>query len=259
MAKAALVDITKCMGCRGCQVACKAWNDNTGETDTHNTGSYENPPHLSASTWTRIEFYETGQNGGVNWYFRKAQCMHCTNASCEAVCPTGAISHQGQVVIVNQDICIGCGYCSMACPFDAVHREPPRGTARKCWLCFDRLSNGLEPACVKTCPPGALSFGERDDLITTANARVDSLRNNGHPNARLYGEHELGGLQWLYIIDGPPSQFGLPESARLATSALAGQWIGGLITAGVIAVIPFWLLFRRRRALEESRAGGEQQ
>jgi formate dehydrogenase iron-sulfur subunit len=257
MTKAALVDITKCTACRGCQVACKAWNDNLGE-ETHNEGTYENPPELSASTWTRIEFYEFGNNGGVQWYFRKAQCMHCTNASCEAVCPSSAISHQGNVVIIDQDICIGCGYCVMACPFDAVHNEPPRGTARKCWFCMDRVGNGYEPACVKTCPPGALQFGERDELLTTAHARVNSLKSNGHPNARLYGENEMGGLQWLYIIDGRPSEFGLPESPQLATHALASQWVGGIITAGVLAAIPFWLLFRRRRELEESsRVGGE--
>jgi len=258
MAKAALVDMSKCTGCRSCQVACKSWNDNMAE-ETHNTGSYENPPELSASTWTRIEFYEIAQNGGVQWYFRKHQCMHCTNASCEAVCPTGAISHKGEFVIIDQHVCVGCGYCAMACPFDAVHREPPLGTARKCVFCLDRVSNGYEPACVKACPTGAIEFGERDELLTKAHARVDSLTNNGHPNARLYGENELGGLHWLYIIEGSPSQFGLPESPQLATNALVGQWVGGLITAGVLAAIPFWLLFRRKRELEESSTtGGEQ-
>lgn len=257
MAKAALVDFSKCTGCRGCQVACKSWNDHLAE-ETHNEGTYENPPELSASTWTRIEFYEFGNNGEVQWYFRKAQCMHCTNASCEAVCPSGAISHQGGVVIIDQDICIGCGYCVMACPFDAVHNEPPRGTARKCWFCMDRVSNDYEPACVSTCPTGAIKFGERAELLAIAHARVNSLKGNGHPNARLYGENELGGLHWLYIIDGRPSEFGLPESPQLATHALASQWVGGIITAGVLAAIPFWLLFRRRRELEESsRVGGE--
>jgi len=257
MAKAALVDFSKCPACRGCQDACKAWNDHLAE-ETHNEGTYENPPELSASTWTRIEFYEFGNNGEVQWHFRKHQCMHCTNASCEAVCPSGAISHQGNVVIIDQDICIGCGYCVMACPFDAVHNEPPRGTARKCWFCFDRVSEGYEPACAKTCPTGAIKFGERDELLTIAHARVNSLKSNGHPNARLYGENEMGGLQWLYIIDGRPSEFGLPESPQLATHALASQWVGGLITAGVLAAIPFWLLFRRKREMEESsRVGGE--
>ncbi len=248
MAKAALVDITKCTGCRGCQVACKAWNGNPAETDTRQRGTYENPPRLSASTWTRVEFYEIRQW----WYFRKHQCMHCTDASCVAVCPTGAMHYEGEFVLVDQARCVGCGYCSMACPFDAVHREPPRGIARKCWFCLDRVTNGYEPACVKTCPPGAIQFGERNELLAAARVRVQTLASNGHPNARLYGENELGGLHWLYIIDGSPSEFGLPESPQLATTTILAQWISGLVTAGVLAALPFWLLFRRRRELEES-------
>ena len=256
MAKAALVDMTKCTACRGCQVACKSWNGNSGE-ETHFTGTYENPPELSASTWTRIEFYEVERG----WFFRKHQCMHCTDASCVEVCPTAAMHKEGEFVEVNSGTCIGCGYCALACPFDAVHREPPLGIARKCWFCLDRVQAGIEPACVKTCPTDALIFGERDDILKKAHARLDFLTSNGHKSAQIYGEHELGGLHWIYILDGYPSDFGLPESPRLATNSVVGQWIGGLIAAGVIAAVPFWLLFRRKRRLHEddelTRTGGE--
>lgn len=133
MPKAMLIDVSKCMGCRGCQVICKEWNDRPAEK-TENKGSYENPPELSASTWNRVEFYE----GYNEWTFRTHRCLHCTDASCVNVCPTGSMHHEvveitgggGEIEIVLNDQlwCIGCGYCAMACPFDPVRRSrgPPR-------------------------------------------------------------------------------------------------------------------------------------
>ncbi len=255
MAKAALVDMTKCTACRGCQVACKEWNGNPAEK-TENRGTYENPPRLSASTWTRIEFYELERG----WFFRKHQCVHCTEASCVEVCPVAAMHHEGEFVIVNRDTCIGCGYCSLACPFDAVYIAPPKGIARKCWFCLDRMQAGIEPACVKTCPTDAIVFGDRGDILEKAHARVQLVTGNGHSRARIYGERELGGLHWIYILDGYPSEFGLPEAPRLATHSIVGQWVGGIITAGALAAVPFWLLFRRMKRLQEeelTRTGGE--
>jgi len=254
MPKAMLIDISKCMGCRGCQVACKQWNDLEAVTTT-NEGTYENPPELSASTWNRLEFYE----GFGEWIFRTHRCLHCTEASCVNVCPTGAAYHEDEFVLIDQEWCIGCGYCSLACPFAAVHREPPLGTARKCTFCIDRVKNGIEPACAKTCPPGAIQFGERADLIAAAHERVADLVSNGHPQACLYGEDELGGLGQMYILVKPPSALGLPEEPEVATSSVLMQWLSGLIAAGVVVAVPFWLLFRRRRQLEEeqSEVGGE--
>lgn len=254
MPKARLIDTSKCMACRGCQVACKQWHE-LPAVSTEQLGTYENPPELSGHTWIRVEFRERPGE----WLFRAHTCMHCTEASCEQVCPTGAISHQGEFVIIDQEWCIGCGYCVQACPFDVPHKDEITGTARKCTFCIDRVSNGFEPACAKTCPTGAIQFGEREDLITVAHAKAQALRANGHPNASVYGENELGGLHTIYVLTDSPSVYGLPESPKLVTSTGVGQWLSGIIAGGVIAAVPFWLLFRRRKRLEveeQSKVGG---
>jgi formate dehydrogenase iron-sulfur subunit len=251
MPRARLIDTSKCMGCRACQVACKQWNE-LPAVETEQRGTYENPPELSGNTWIKVEFIERPGE----WLFRAHTCMHCTDASCEQVCPTGAISHQGEVVIIDQDWCIGCGYCVQACPFGVPHRDEHTGTARKCTFCIDRLTNGYEPACAKACPAGAIQFGERADLIEAAHIRVQTLRVDGHPNACVYGESELGGLHTIYILTDRPSVYDLPEAPQLATSQLAFKWLSGVITASVLAAVPFWLLFRRRRQIEAQRQSG---
>ncbi len=248
MPKARLIDVSKCIACRACQVACKQWNELLAEHTTQR-GTYENPPELSGSTWIKVEFRERPGE----WLFRAHTCMHCADASCEKVCPTGAISHQGEVVIIDQKWCIGCGYCVQACPFNVPHKDEEEGTARKCNFCIDRITNELAPACAKTCPTGAIQFGERADLLAVARTRVQALSSDGSPNATLYGENELGGLHTLYVLTDRPSVFGLPEAPQLATSTAWAQWLSGAIVAGVVAVLPFWLLFRRRKQIEAER------
>ncbi len=259
MATAILIDTSKCTACRGCQVACKQWNDLPAEK-THNWGSYQNPPDLSADTWKLVTFQEVEQGDQVKWLFLPMQCLHCTEASCVSVCPTGAAHHRGEFVLIDEDLCVGCGYCVQACPFGVPHSMPGiddrhKGAARKCVFCIDRVSNGLLPACAKTCPAGAYTVGDRDQLVALGRAKVQSLRAKGRPDAYLYGENELDGLHVMFVLAERPSLYGLPEAPRLATKNALGQWLSGLITAGVVAALPFWLLFKRKQELASSEGG----
>jgi len=259
MAKAILIDTSKCTACRGCQVACKQWNDLPAEK-THNWGSYQNPEHLSAVTWKLVTFHEDDEGDEFQWLFLPKQCLHCTDASCVSVCPTGAAHYRGGTVLIDQTLCIGCGYCVEACPFDVPHSMPGpddrhKGTARKCTMCVDRIDNGLEPACAKTCPAGAYSFGERSELIAKGKAIVERLRSKGHLSASLYGENELGGLHVMFVLQDSPQKYGLPTNPQVATKNVLGQWLSGFVATGVVAALPFWLLTKRKRELANSKGG----
>lgn len=238
-----LVDVSKCTGCRGCQVACKQWND-LPATKTSFSGSYENPVTITGHNWTKVKFVETEEKGQVRFLFRKIQCMHCTEASCMAVCAAGAISRMdnGQVVI-DKEKCIGCKNCIVACPFGAIGFDEELGISRKCWGCQDRVENGMIPACAKTCPPGAITFGTRDELLAKAQARVDQLKAEGK-DAYIYGKDELGGLGNLYVLDAKPEVYGLPVNPKPATASLLGNWLGVLVGIGAMAIAPFWMIFR---------------
>ena len=247
MAKAFLVDTSKCIGCRGCQVACKQWHGLKAES-TAFLGSYENPRELSAQTWRKVKFVETvAQDGAPRWRFLSDACKHCTDASCLAVCPTGALFRRPWgAVDLNQDVCNGCRYCVAACPFGVVTFNEATGRANKCIMCPDRVEAGLDPACVSTCPTGALSFGERGDLLARAKRRVAELRQRGE-QPRLYGERELSGLHALYVLQEPPEAYGLPAKPRFA---IAGVLPGSLLSIAASAVMGVAALvaFRERRA-----------
>ena len=249
---AMLIDVSKCIGCWWCYAACKNYN-NLPETIRPDM---EKPPELTAHTWTTLF---TLHRDGDQWSSRKHACMHCADASCEQVCPTGAISHQGAAVVIDQEWCVGCGYCVQACPFSVPHKDEHMGTVRKCNFCIDRTSNGEQPACADACPTGTIQFGERTDLIEVAKTRVKALQTDGYSNTNLYGEHESGGLRILYILNDQPSVYGLPEAPQVATSQAVFKWLSGIIVAGVIAALPFWLLFRRKKQIEveqQSRVEG---
>jgi len=215
MTKAMLIDLTRCTGCRACQVACKQWNDLPAEY-TVCWGCYDNPPDLSPTTWNRIAFYEWEEDGQPKWMFRPVRCFHCTDAPCVAVCPTGALfKDYNGFTAYDESLCNGCGYCSQACPFniprltdmDTIKGKANvtgKGKSSKCTFCQDRVHNGLVPACAKTCAPGAIQYGEREDLIAEGKARVAELTTNGHPEANLYGENLLGGLGMMYVLPKSP-------------------------------------------------------
>ncbi|MFC1910049.1 4Fe-4S dicluster domain-containing protein [Chloroflexota bacterium] len=246
--KTILYDASLCTACRGCQVACKQWNENDeGEGEkTVNSGSYENPPDLSPQTWLKIEFREVERNGKVRWLFNRRSCMHCAEAACIQVCPNGSLFHNELgFVSYNKDTCTGCGYCHDFCPFQVprLTRNVITGMGKmdKCVLCtapgLDRLSDGLEPACVKTCPPGALVYGDRSQLLADGKKRVVALKSKGYSDAYLYGDKELGGLHVLYVLDESPEAYGLPVNPQTTPMAIAWQdiikpigWIAGGLT-----------------------------
>lgn len=216
-----LVDVSACIGCKACEVACKQWNRNPAEMSRF-TGSYQSHPNLTASTWTLIKFRESvTAERKVSWTFQKHNCMHCTEAGCVMVCPTDALFYEDNgVVNLNVDKCIGCGYCEQACPFDAVHVDTQLWNtdkkAGKCTLCFDRISNGLPPACVAACPTDCIKYGSQASLLEWGRERVNQLRQRGVTNATLYGATELGGLHELYVLTDTPDKFGLPVAPKIS-------------------------------------------
>ena len=259
MTIAVLYDANKCIGCRGCQVACKQWNENDetipvteNGVNSKNYGSYENPPQLSAKTWTKIRFTELEYDDKFHWVFTKIQCMHCEYPACAAACPVGALQKTPEgPVIYDDDKCFGCRYCMLACPFGipTFEWDKPLPWIRKCTFCAERIHEGIEPACVKTCPTNALVMGERDDLIQEARKRIAS--SPGKYVDHIYGEHEVGGTSWLYISPVPFDKLGLPVLSSAPISLNAERAMGAVapVLAGVTATMAaiYWLVRRRER------------
>lgn len=263
MSKAVLYDANKCIGCRGCQIACKQWNENDeiipiteNGVNSRNLGTYENPPQLSAKTWTKIRFTELEYDGKFQWVFTKIQCMHCEYPACAAACPVGALQKTAEGPVVYDDNkCFGCRYCMLACPFGipTFEWDKPLPWIRKCTFCADRMNEGLEPACVKTCPTNALKLGERDELIKEARERIKV--SPGKYIDHIYGENEVGGTSWLYLSPVPFEELGLPVLGKEAVTVNAERAMGAVapVLAGVTATMAaiYWLFKRRERIRHE--------
>lgn len=227
---AKLIDTSKCIGCKACQVACSEWNELRDGVGT-NHGTYDNPIDLTAESWTVMKFaeYENPGNGNLEWLIRKDGCMHCAEPGCLKACPSpGAIvKYANGIVDFNQDHCIGCGYCITGCPFDIPRISQKDKKAYKCTLCSDRVSVGLEPACVKTCPTGAIVFGSKDDMKEHAAGRIADLKERGFEHAGLYDPDGVGGTHVMYVLhhaDEPSLYSGLANEPTI--SPLVGLWKG---------------------------------
>jgi formate dehydrogenase iron-sulfur subunit len=245
MEKSFLIYPEHCIGCRSCQVACKQWNRLPAES-TINRGSYENPPKLSFRTYTRIRFRELKTDQGFQWLFLKEQCYHCTEAACMLVCPVPGViirTEEG-AIILNTDKCIGCKHCVNACPFGIPQFHPETRKVSKCNFCYDRISSGLEPACSRACPTGAIRYGDRKTLIEEANLL-------GYQS--IYGETELQGLHVMFALQVHPEVFGLPAHPHVPAALFLWQRVCKplLGAGGGLALLGSLLHFLVRRYAKE--------
>ena len=210
--KALLLSPELCIGCRGCQTACKSWNQLPGQK-TKNSGTTQNPPDISATTFNIIRYSEVpSDTNPVRWLFVSRRCMHCDDAGCMKICPApGALykTKEGAVAF-NKDKCIGCKLCVAGCPFD-VPRYDTKDKVAKCDLCAGRIAEGLFPACAKTCPTGAIKYGDRDALLASA-------KKAGY--GKVYGEADLGGLGSLYAFKDAPKIYGMNENPAIPESVV---------------------------------------
>jgi formate dehydrogenase iron-sulfur subunit len=276
-------DPTVCIGCKACEVACKEWNEVPDDGFTWSGNSYDNTGHLGASTWRHVLFVEQDRQKGnqvvgsvaqailpavpeheprserrqdclrhddpFRWVFLSDVCKHCEEAGCLEACPTGSIvrTEVGSVLVQN-DVCNGCGYCVVSCPFGVIDRRPEplpdAGGAFKCTFCYDRQKSGLMPACAKVCPTESIVFGRLDDLRALANERVQALQQNGYNDAQLYDPQETSvrGLHAFFLILGEPEAYGLPPKPQVPTIYLKSAWTSAIAT-GVAALAATLLLF----------------
>jgi formate dehydrogenase iron-sulfur subunit len=244
-------DTSVCIGCKACEVACKEWNA-VPEDGLLLTGmSYDNTVGLGASTWRHVAFIEQiaprpeEQSGPATgdasrWLMSSDVCKHCTHAACLDVCPTGALMRtEFGTVVVQPDVCNGCGYCIPACPFGVIDRREEDGRAWKCTLCYDRLSGGLEPACAKACPTESIQFGPVDELRERAQQRVSDLQDAGVAGAQLYLDQPddgIGGGGAFFLLLDQPEVYGLPPDPVVTTRDLPRMW-RHVVTAGAALAV----------------------
>ena len=277
-------DTSVCIGCKACEVACKEWNVIPEDGLVWTGESYDHTSTLGANSWRHVAFVEqrkpmriadgdsrtvedrgsldepqSQQNaeGVLRWLMSSDVCKHCTHAACLDVCPTGALFRtEFGTVVVQQDVCNGCGYCVPACPFGVLDkRHLPRGEEDaplalpllgkkedgrvwKCTLCYDRLKGGHEPACAKACPTDSIQFGEVDELRERADKRLAKLQAERWNGARLYGRdpHDgVGGFGAFFLLLDEPEVYGLPPDPVVATSHLPKLWRTTALAAGALA------------------------
>jgi formate dehydrogenase iron-sulfur subunit len=254
-------DTSVCIGCKACEVACKDWHD-LPDAVLHLTGrSYDNTLELGHASWRHVAFIEqpaavadgTDAESSFRWLMSSDVCKHCTRAACLDVCPTGSLFRtEFGTVVVQEDICNGCGYCVPACPFGVIERRESDGRAWKCTLCYDRLRGGMEPACSSVCPTDSIQFGPLDELRTRAAHRLADLHDRGRHEARLYLEGDddgVGGAGAFFLLLDEPEVYGLPPDPVACTRSLGSTWSAAAAAgAGLIALIAGAVRFGRRWA-----------
>ncbi len=267
--KGFFTDTSICIGCKACEVACKEWNGVPDDGFNFLGSSYDNTGSLSADTWRHVAFIEqpvasrsaavdlgmpsfdlpgaqpdAGDRTDFRWLMESDVCKHCTNAACLDVCPTGSLFRtEFGTVVVQEDICNGCGYCVPACPFGVIDRRigdknvKNAGIAQKCTLCYDRIGDGQTPACAQACPTQSIQFGDVDELRDRAAARLAALHADGVPEARLYGENPedgVGGAGAFFLLLDEPEVYGLPPDPVVTTRDLPAMWRAAAIAAGAM-------------------------
>ena len=244
-----LTDASLCIGCKACEVACKEWNEVPDDGFSWSGHSYDNTRALGASTWRHVLFLEQKQPMGsqlasmgepFRWQFLSDVCKHCANAGCLEACPTGSIVRtEVGSVFVQPDICNGCGYCVVSCPFGVIDKRPVDGRAFKCTFCYDRQKAGLIPACAKACPTESIQFGDLEELKQRGENRVQDLQRRGYHDARLYDPQEtsVGGIHAFFVILGEPEAYNLPPAPEVPTAYLKSAWTSAFISAAIIFAI----------------------
>jgi formate dehydrogenase iron-sulfur subunit len=255
-------DTSVCIGCKACEVACKEWNEVPEDGFNLLGMSFDNTGSLGANSWRHVAFIEqpakppvdlgmpeitkqtvemVGELPDFRWLMASDVCKHCTHAGCLDVCPTGALFRtEFSTVVVQQDICNGCGYCVSGCPYGVIERREGDGRAWKCTLCYDRLHDGLEPACAKACPTDSIQFGVLDELRERAALRVEALHERGVTEARLYGEDPndgVGGDGAFFLLLDEPEVYGLPPDPVVPTRDAGAMWrYAGVAASALVSI-----------------------
>jgi formate dehydrogenase iron-sulfur subunit len=240
-----LTDSTLCIGCKACEVACKEWNQLPSDGFDWTGNSYDNTTSLGHSTWRHVKFIENaatpGQGGnspgGFAWGFSSDVCKHCENAGCLEACPTGAIVRtEFGGVYIQPDVCNGCGYCVVACPFGVVERNPHDGRAFKCTFCYDRQKEGRRPACATACPTESIKFGDIDELRQEAHDRVSNLQRQGFRDVQLYDpvDTSVSGLHAFFVVRGDPKRYNYPPHPEVPTKYLKAGWLSAAVGATLL-------------------------
>ncbi len=240
-----LTDSTLCIGCKACEVACKEWNQLPEDGLNWSGLSYDNTGAVGHSSWRHVKFVEGTPEPGFggnapkpfSWEFSSDVCKHCENAGCLEACPTGSLVRmEFGAVYLQPDICNGCSYCVVACPFGVVQRNEQDGRAFKCTFCSDRQRMGLEPACAKACPTESIKFGTLDQLRVDAVERVEQLHAQGMEEAQLYDPRDTSvqGIHAMFIVRGDPRQYNLPPKPEVPTIYLKDGWRASAVGAALL-------------------------